>query len=83
MTRGLENDIRNFFFYNIINHKHILTKYYNHQGHTYCYLGGYKNNAWTKSTETNYQNKNTKGGKEGKKKDNKVIMKNNNNNKKN
>ena len=31
-----------FFFYNIINHKQILTKYYNHQGHTYCYLGGCK-----------------------------------------
>ena len=31
------------FFYNIINHKHILTKYYNHQESTYCYLGGYKN----------------------------------------
>ena len=31
-----------FFFYNI-NHKQILTKYYNHQEHTYCYLGGYKN----------------------------------------
>ena len=32
-----------FFFYNIINHKQILTKYYNHQEHKYCYLGGYKN----------------------------------------
>ena len=32
-----------YFFYNIINHKQILTKYYNHQEHTYCYLGGYKN----------------------------------------
>ena len=32
-----------FFFYNIINHKQILTKYYNHQEHTYCYLGDYKN----------------------------------------
>ena len=32
-----------FFFYNIINHKHILTKHYNHQEHTYCYLGCYKN----------------------------------------
>ena len=32
-----------FFFYNIINHKQTLTKYYNHQEHTYCYLGGYKN----------------------------------------
>ena len=35
------------YIYNIINHKHILTKYYNHQEHTYihtyCYLGGYKN----------------------------------------
>ena len=31
------------FFYNIVNHKQILTKYYNHQEHTYCYLGGYKN----------------------------------------
>ena len=33
----------NFFFYSIINHKQILTKYYNHQEHTYCYLGDYKN----------------------------------------
>ena len=32
-----------FFFYNIINHKQILTKYYNHQEHKYFYLGGYKN----------------------------------------
>ena len=32
-----------FFFYNIINHKQILIKYYNHQEHTYCYLGNYKN----------------------------------------
>ena len=32
-----------FFFCNIINHKQILTKYCNHQEHTYCYLGGYKN----------------------------------------
>ena len=32
-----------FFFYSIINHKQILTKYYNHQEHTYCYLGDYKN----------------------------------------
>ena len=32
-----------FFFYNIINDKQILTKYNNHQEHTYCYLGGYKN----------------------------------------
>ena len=41
----VDNDVklRVFFFYNIINHKHILTKYYNHQEHTYCYLGGYKN----------------------------------------
>ena len=31
------------FFYNIINHKQILTKYYNLQEHTYCYLRGYKN----------------------------------------
>ena len=22
---------------------YILTKYYNHQGHAYCYLGGYEN----------------------------------------
>ena len=32
-----------FFFYSIINHKQILTKYYNHQEHTYCYLGDNKN----------------------------------------
>ena len=32
-----------FFFYSIINHKQILTKYYNHQEHTSCYLGDYKN----------------------------------------
>ena len=32
-----------FFFYNIINHKQILTKYYNQQEYTYCYLGSYKN----------------------------------------
>ena len=32
-----------FFFYSIINHKEILTKYYNHQEHTCCYLGYYKN----------------------------------------
>ena len=31
-----------FFFYKFKNHKHILTKYYNHQEHTYCYLGGSK-----------------------------------------
>ena len=30
-----------FFFYNI-NHKQILTKYYDHQENTYCYLGSYK-----------------------------------------
>ena len=34
---------QNKTFYNIINHKHVLTKYYNHQEHTYCYLGGCKN----------------------------------------
>ena len=34
---------RVFFSYVIINHKQILTKYYNHQEHTYCYLGSYKN----------------------------------------
>ena len=27
----------------IINHKQILTKYYNHQEYIYCYLGDYKN----------------------------------------
>ena len=32
-----------FFFFNIINHKQILTKYYNHQEHAYCYLESYKN----------------------------------------
>ena len=26
-----------------MNHKQILTKYYNHQEHTYCYLESYKN----------------------------------------
>ena len=26
-----------------MNHKQILTKYYNHQEHTYCYVGDYKN----------------------------------------
>ena len=30
-------------FFNNINHKQILAKYYNHQEHTYCYLGSYKN----------------------------------------
>ena len=30
-----------YFFYNIINCKHILTKYYN-QKHTYFYLGSYE-----------------------------------------
>ena len=34
---------RSFFFYNIRNHKYILTKYCNHQEHAYFYLGGYKN----------------------------------------
>ena len=32
-----------FFSYSIINHKQILTKYYNHQEHRYCYLGSYEN----------------------------------------
>ena len=32
-----------FSFYNIINHKQILTKNYNHQEHTYCYLRDNKN----------------------------------------
>ena len=31
------------FFYNTINQKQILTKYYNHQEHTYCYLGSCNN----------------------------------------
>ena len=30
-------------FDSIINHKHILRKYYNHQEQTNCYLGNYKN----------------------------------------
>ena len=37
-----------FFFYNMINCKHILRKYYNHQEHAYCYLGGYKNTMFEK-----------------------------------
>ena len=45
---------------------YILTKYCNHQEHTLSYLGGYKNNVWTKATGTNYQNENTKGEKEDK-----------------
>lgn len=31
------------FFYGIINQKHLLTKYYNHQEQTYFYQGRYKN----------------------------------------
>ena len=31
------------FLYNTMNQKQILTKYYNHQEHTYCYLGSFKN----------------------------------------
>lgn len=31
------------FLYCIINHKRTLTKYDNHQEHTYCSLGSYKN----------------------------------------
>ena len=38
----LNGFINKSFFYNI-NHKQILTKYYNHQEHAYCYLGGNKN----------------------------------------
>ena len=30
------------FLYSIINHKHVLRKYFNYQEYTYCYLG-YKN----------------------------------------
>ena len=72
-----------FFFYNIINDKHILTKYYSHQEHTYCYLGGSKSTM----LEENLLKKITKikilkEEREVKKKeDNKVIMRNNNNNK--
>ena len=52
-----------FFFYSNINHKYKLTKYYNQQEHTYCYLGCYKNtmlekNLWKKLP--NWENKNTK-----------------------
>ena len=36
-------NVASSFFYNIINHKQILKKYYNHQEHTYCYLESYKN----------------------------------------
>ena len=36
-------NVASSFFYNIINHKQILKKYYNHQEHTYCYLGSCKN----------------------------------------
>ena len=40
----MEKDTSLFsFFYSTVNHKHILTKYYNHQEHTYRYLGSYKN----------------------------------------
>ena len=32
----------------MINRKHILRKYYNHQEHAYCYLGDYKNTMFEK-----------------------------------
>ena len=48
------NQFPHDFFYNIINHKQILI--------VIILLPG---NAWTKTIETNYQNKNTKGEKEG------------------
>ena len=60
------------YFYNI-NHKQILTKYYNHQEHTHSYLGGYKKQCLNKKPAgTNYQNENTKGEKEDK---NNLIVK--------
>ena len=72
-----------FFFYNIINHKHILTKYYNHQEHTYCYLGGYKNTMLEQKLLKQITKIKILKEKRKVKKDNKVIMKNDNNHKKN
>ena len=73
-----------FFFYNIVSHKQILTKYCNHQEHTYYYLGGHKNTMLEQKLleQINIIKILKKKRKVKKQYNNKVIMKNNNNNKK-
>ena len=79
VSEAVEKIATDFFFYNIINHKHILTKYYNHQEHTYCYLGGYKNTMLEQNLLKQITKiKILKEERKVKKEDNKVIMENNN-----